>query len=189
MLGLLRGIGRDGTWLTSPPSCAASSRATMHRATALVIIDGPPSATNGEPNLGGLFDIWHDKASGPLDPQGPHRSGAGALRALPCRRQREGALVRDQSALRRACPPRRSTPPRASASRSFDAEDHLTDQSKHPAMHKTGVDRRDLPAAGRGRPDPRQVGHADQAGADCHPARNEPWLAGAWRACAFCWRS
>jgi len=24
---------------------------------SVVILDGPPSATNGEPNLGGLFDI------------------------------------------------------------------------------------------------------------------------------------
>ena len=35
---------------------------------SLVIVDGPPSATNGNPNLGGLFDIWHDAAFGPIDP-------------------------------------------------------------------------------------------------------------------------
>ena len=36
---------------------------------SLVIIDGPPASTTGPVDLGGLFDIWHDKASGPLDPR------------------------------------------------------------------------------------------------------------------------
>ena len=55
---------------------------------SVVIIDGPPSATNGDPDVGGLFDIWHDDASGPLDPRHPSRSRTGALRALARRRAR-----------------------------------------------------------------------------------------------------
>jgi len=36
---------------------------------SVIILDGGPSATFGEPNLGGLFEIWEDSASGPLDPK------------------------------------------------------------------------------------------------------------------------
>jgi hypothetical protein len=103
---------------------------------SLVIIDGPPSATNGEPNLGGLFDIWHDKAGGPLDPRdhkdlGPER----------CVLSPSSGNVKVRWFVINPPPP--SVPREAlnAAARtrfaSFDAEDHLTDQSKHPAMHKT----------------------------------------------------
>jgi len=103
---------------------------------SVVIIDGPPSATNGEPNLGGLFDIWHDKASGPLDPQdhtdlGPTRAvlspAAGNVKVrwfvIPPRP--EGVPAGQLNAVARE------------RFASFDAEHHLTDQSKHPGMHKT----------------------------------------------------
>ena len=36
---------------------------------SVVILDGGPSSTFGDPNLGGLFEIWHDAASGPIDPK------------------------------------------------------------------------------------------------------------------------
>ena len=42
---------------------------------SVVIIDGPPSATNGDPALGGLFDIWHDDAFGPLNARNTHDLG------------------------------------------------------------------------------------------------------------------
>jgi hypothetical protein len=103
---------------------------------SVVIIDGPPSATNGEPNLGGLFDIWHDKAGGPLDPKahkdlGPERcvlspaDGNVKVRWFVINPRPPGVPddVLNAAARERF--------------RSFDAEDHLTDQSKHPAMHKT----------------------------------------------------
>ncbi len=35
---------------------------------SIVILDGPPACTTGAPELGGLFDIWHDVVAGPLDP-------------------------------------------------------------------------------------------------------------------------
>lgn len=103
---------------------------------SVVIIDGPPSATNGEPNLGGLFDIWHDKASGPLNPQdhadlGPERC---VLSPAPGNVKVRWFVIN---------PPPEGIPREMlnAAARqrfaSFDAEDHLTDQSKHPAMHKT----------------------------------------------------
>jgi hypothetical protein len=103
---------------------------------SLVIIDGPPSATNGEPNLGGLFDIWHDKADGPLDPRdhkdfGPER----------CVLSPASGNVKVRWFVIQPSPPDvpRETLNQLARQRfaSFDAEDHLTDQSKHPAMHKT----------------------------------------------------
>jgi hypothetical protein len=103
---------------------------------SVVILDGPPSATNGEPNLGGLFDIWHDVSAGPLNPQdhsdlGPDRcvlspaDGKVKVRWFVIQPFPEG-MSRD--AINAAARARFAT---------FDAEDHITDQSKHPAMHKT----------------------------------------------------
>lgn len=103
---------------------------------SLVIIDGPPTSTTGPVDLGGLFDIWHDKAGGPLDPKdhrdlGPKRpvlspeSGNVKVRWFVINPRPPGvpaeqlnAFVRERFA-------------------SFDADHHLTDQSKHPAMHRT----------------------------------------------------
>lgn len=105
---------------------------------SIVIIDGPPSAANGEPNVGGLFDIWHDKASGPLDPKihadlGPERcvlspsGGNVKVRWFVIQPRPEGMPVEVMNQLTRE------------RFREFDAEDHLTDQSKHPAMHRTAT--------------------------------------------------
>lgn len=103
---------------------------------SVVIIDGPPSATNGEPNLGGLFDIWHDAASGPLDPKvhsdlGPER----------CVLSPAAGNVKVRWFVIQPWPPGVPREALNAAARerfaSFDAEDHITDQSKHPAMHKT----------------------------------------------------
>ena len=103
---------------------------------SLVILDGPPASTTGPVDLGGLFDIWHDAASGPLDPAdhsdlGPKRPvlspdpGKVRVRWFVINPRPPGvpdaqfnAAVRERFA-------------------AFDAEHHLTDQSKHPAMHKT----------------------------------------------------
>ena len=35
---------------------------------SVIIIDGGPSVFAGDPELGGLFEIWEDGASGPLNP-------------------------------------------------------------------------------------------------------------------------
>ena len=103
---------------------------------SLVIVDGPPSATNGSPNLGGLFDIWHDKAGGPLNPKdhkdlGPERcvlspaSGNVKVRWFVINPRPPGVPAEQLNSLARQ------------RFASFDAEDHITDQSKHPGMHKT----------------------------------------------------
>jgi hypothetical protein len=103
---------------------------------SVVILDGPPSTINGDPNLGGLFDIWHDAASGSLDPKdhkdlGPERNvlspGPGNVKVRWFVIQPFPPGVPAEALNARA----------RERFRSFDAEDHLTDQSKHPAMHKT----------------------------------------------------
>ena len=103
---------------------------------SLVIIDGTPSAINGDPNVGGLFDIWHDKASGPLDPKqhadlGPERCvlspAAGNVKVRWFVIPPKPPGVPDE-VLQAAARERFAT---------FDAADHLTDQSKSPAMHRT----------------------------------------------------
>jgi hypothetical protein len=103
---------------------------------SIVIIDGPPASTTGAPELGGLFDIWHDTLSGPLDPRshsdlGPTRPvlspdpGKVKVRWFVINPRPPGVPAETLNAVARE------------RFRSFDAEDHLTDQSKHPAMHKT----------------------------------------------------
>ncbi len=105
---------------------------------SLVILDGPPSAINGDPNIGGLFDIWHEVASGMLDPKahadlGPTRnvlspsSGNVKVRWFVVPPQPPGVPAETLNALARE------------RFASFDAEDHLTDQSKSPAMHRTAT--------------------------------------------------
>jgi hypothetical protein len=103
---------------------------------SLVIIDGPPASTSGPIDVGGLFDIWHDVVSGPIDPAdhsdlGPTRTvlspdpGKVRVRWFVINPRPPGVPAEQLNAMVRQ---------RFAA---FDAEHHITDQSKHPAMHKT----------------------------------------------------
>lgn len=103
---------------------------------SIVIIDGPPSAINGDPNIGGLFDIWHDVSTGPLNPQDHQELGPERCVLSPA----EGKVKVRWFVI----PPKPQGVPDealAAAARerfaTFDAADHLTDQTKSPAMHKT----------------------------------------------------
>ena len=103
---------------------------------SVIIIDGGPSSEIGDPGLGGLFEIWEDCASGPLDPRvhddlgtkrpvlGP-RAGNVQVRwfvitptpgGVP--KEALDAAVRDRFA-------------------DFDGAHHIIDQSRHSAMHET----------------------------------------------------
>lgn len=103
---------------------------------SVVIIDGGPSAFSGDPDLGGLFEIWEDSTSAPLDPRdhadlgttravlGP-RPGNVQVRWFVVAPLPEGvpkpqldAIVRDVFA-------------------GFDGARHIIDQTRHPAMHET----------------------------------------------------
>jgi len=103
---------------------------------SIVIVDGPPSAINGDPNVGGLFDIWHDAATGALDPQDHSDLGPDRCVLSPA-----GGKVKVRWFVIPPRPPGVPDEALQAAARerfaAFDAADHLTDQTKSPAMHKT----------------------------------------------------
>ncbi len=103
---------------------------------SVVIVDGGPSSEIGAPELGGLFEIWEDAATGSLDPRdhrdlGPDRPVLGprkghvqvrwfVINPLPA-----GVAKADLDAATRA------------RFAEFDGAQHIVDQTRHPAMHKT----------------------------------------------------
>jgi hypothetical protein len=103
---------------------------------SVVIIDGGPSAVVGDPELGGLFEIWEDAAGGPLEPRvhddlgatrpvlGP-RAGNFQVRWFVINPLPEGVPI---EALNRATRERFAD---------FDGAHHIIDQSRHPGMHET----------------------------------------------------
>jgi len=103
---------------------------------SVVILDGPPASEAGAPDVGGLFEIWEDTVSGPLDPRDRRDLG----NARPVLGPRPGNLqVRwfvvapEPEGVPRAA---REAAARA-AFRTVDGERHIIDQSRHPAMHET----------------------------------------------------
>jgi hypothetical protein len=103
---------------------------------SIVIIDGGPSSEIASPNLGGLFEIWEDAASGPLTPSahedlgttrpvlGP-RKGNFQVRWFVIHPLPDGvpkplldAAVRERFA-------------------EFGGAGHIIDQTRHPGMHET----------------------------------------------------
>ncbi len=103
---------------------------------SVVILDGPPSSEIGGVDVGGLFEIWEDAASGPLDPRahddlgatrpvlGP-RPGNVQVRWFVVTPSPEGVSKADLDAGTRA---------RFAA---FGGAHHIIDQTRHPAMHET----------------------------------------------------
>jgi hypothetical protein len=101
-----------------------------------IILDGPPSADAGDPDVGGLFEIWEDVAQGPLNPQahddlgnaravlGP-RPGNVQVRWFVVAPQPEGVPKEALDAATRA------------AFATVGGERHIIDQSRHAAMHET----------------------------------------------------
>jgi hypothetical protein len=103
---------------------------------SFVIIDAGPSSEIGDPDLGGLFEIWEDAATGPLDPRahddlgttrpvlGPRKGNVQvrwfAINPLPegIPKEQLDAATRERFA-------------------QFDGAHHIIDQTRHPAMHKT----------------------------------------------------
>ncbi len=103
---------------------------------SVVILDGPPSCSTGTLELGGLFDIWHDEIEAVLDPEaredlGPKRPvlspGPGHVKVRWFMIHPAPADIPADQLIARA----------RERFAGFDAEDHLTDQTRHPAMHLT----------------------------------------------------
>jgi hypothetical protein len=103
---------------------------------SVVIIDGGPSSEIGSPDLGGLFEIWEDAASGPLDPTahedlgtrqpvlGPRRGNV-QVRWFVIAPTPDGVPkpLLDQAVRERFA--------------EFGGAHHIIDQTRHPAMHET----------------------------------------------------
>jgi quercetin dioxygenase-like cupin family protein len=103
---------------------------------SIIIIDGGPSAASGDPDIGGLFEIWEDAASGELDPKA-HRD-LGTTRAVLG--PRKGNVQVRWFVI--SPPPPGQTKAEADAAvrkrfAAFDGERHIIDQSRHSAMHET----------------------------------------------------
>ena len=103
---------------------------------SVVIIDGGPSSEIGNPDLGGLFEIWEDAASGVLDPH--LRDDLGTKR--PVLGPRQGNLQVRWFVIN----PTPTGIPKADLDKAvrerfaaFDGAHHIIDQSRHPGMHET----------------------------------------------------
>lgn len=103
---------------------------------SFVVIDGPPSGQIGEPDLGGLFEIWHEALGEPLDPKDRSERGE----AKPVLSPAAGSVKVRWFVI---SPAPEGAPPELVKSvvrerfADFEAADHLTDQDRHPAMHQT----------------------------------------------------
>jgi len=103
---------------------------------SLVIVDGPPASGVGEAELGGLFEIWHEALGETLDPRETRDRGETRAVLSPA-----GGHVKVRWFVIPPAP--EGAPPEVlkQAVRArfadFDAEHHLRDQDRHPAMHQT----------------------------------------------------
>ena len=103
---------------------------------SLVVVDGPPAGELGEPALGGLFEIWHEALTGAFDKASAADLGEASPILSPAAGKvkvrwfviapiPEGAPAETVKQIARE---------RFAAA---GAEHELTDQDRHPAMHKT----------------------------------------------------
>jgi hypothetical protein len=106
------------------------------RGKSLVVLDGGPSSTFGDPGLGGLFEIWEDVSSGPLDPSDPSdlgnpkpklgpRPGNFQVRWFVVHPVPEGIPREAMNEVARA------------RFAEMGGAEHIVDQTRHPAMHTT----------------------------------------------------
>lgn len=103
---------------------------------SLVIVDGPPSGEIGDPALGGLFEIWHEAVGGAFDKTSTIDLGETKPLLSP-----GGGKVKVRWFV--IAPPPEGAPPELVKQvvrqrfADFGAAHELTDQDRHPAMHKT----------------------------------------------------
>ena len=101
-----------------------------------IMIDGGPADEFRAGDLGGLLEIWHDEASGPLDPSTCEDKGAG-----------KPILSPDQGKVKirwftsgptpEGAPPEMIADLTRQAFVTIGAAYHQPDTSKHPGMHTT----------------------------------------------------
>ena len=103
---------------------------------SVIIIDGGPSVFAGDPELGGLFEIWEDSASGPIDPR--NHADLGTTKAIlgprPGNVQVRWFVV---APLPEGVPKAQMDTKTREIFAQFDGERHIIDQSRASAMHET----------------------------------------------------
>jgi hypothetical protein len=103
---------------------------------SVIIVDGGPSSDTGRVDLGGLYEIWEDAATGPLAPRA--RDDLGAKR--PVLGPRKGNFQVRWFVMN----PLPDGVPKADLDKAtrerfaaFDGAHHIIDQTRHPGMHET----------------------------------------------------
>lgn len=103
---------------------------------SVFILDGPPSGGIGDPRLGGLSEIWHEAASGPIDPRRQDDLGEAVSILSP-----DAGKVKVRWFVITPPPAGATHEQLAEAARQrfadFGAAHELRDQTRHPAMHQT----------------------------------------------------
>jgi hypothetical protein len=103
---------------------------------SVIILDGGPASSIGEPSVGGLFEIWEDAASGPLEPA--DRRDLGAKRPVlgprPGNVQVRWFVI---APLPEGVPREKLDAALRSSFASVDGAHHVADQTRHPGMHET----------------------------------------------------
>jgi hypothetical protein len=103
---------------------------------SVIILDGGPSVFAGDPDLGGLFEIWEDSSSGRLDPR--DHTDLGATRAVlgprPGNVQVRWFVV---SPLPEGVPKPEQDATARAVFAMFDGDRQIIDQSRASAMHET----------------------------------------------------
>lgn len=103
---------------------------------SIAIVDGPPSGQIGDPNLGGLFEIWHEAVTGAFDKSdAADRGDAKAILSPAAGKVKVRWFV--ISPAPEGAPPEMIKKLVRERFADFGADHELTDQDRHPAMHKT----------------------------------------------------
>jgi hypothetical protein len=101
-----------------------------------IIIDGPPSGGIGDPNLGGLAEIWHEAVSGAIDAKDHKDRGESVSVLSP-----DSGKVKVRWFMIQPAPGGVPADALKAAARQrfadFGAAHELRDQDRHPAMHQT----------------------------------------------------
>jgi naringenin degradation protein FdeH len=103
---------------------------------SVIILDGGPSSTLGDVNVGGLFEIWEDAASGRLDPA-KHDDLGGARPVLGPRPGNVQVRWFVIAPLPDDVPKAQLDKRYRKAFAAADGDRHMIDQTRHPGMHET----------------------------------------------------
>ena len=103
---------------------------------SVIILDGGPSSVSGAPDIGGLFEIWEDAASGTLDPRDHTDLGTRrpVLGPRPGNVQVRWFVV---APLPEDVPKAELDAATRARFEAFGGAHHIIDQTRHPAMHET----------------------------------------------------